>query len=400
MTGPQRPAGGALTVLLLVVFVDMAGFGIIIPFLPFWAEHFGAAPAVVTLLMASYSLAQFLLAPVLGWASDRWGRRPVLLVSVLGSVLSFAWMGLADALWMLFAARVLAGAMGANISVAQAYVADVTPEEARARGMGLLGAAFGLGFILGPAIGGLLAGADAAAPDYRTPFLAGAGVSLLSLALGLMLLREPARHRVEAAEGLAPAARLRAFAQVLGHPAVALPIAIMTVLAFVMGGLESTFALWAERQLAWGPRQTGFFLAFIGVCMVLVQAGLVGRLVARLGEAPVATLALAIFNVGLVLLPLAQGLGLVLAAGFLTAGGLGLGQPALNALISRGAPADVQGGVMGASQSAQSLARIFGPAVAGVLFSAFGRNAPYYVGAVLALGALLLALRIARRERA
>lgn len=399
MTGPQRPAGGALAVLLLVVFVDMAGFGIIIPFMPFWAEHFGATPAVVTLLMASYSFAQFLLAPAIGWASDRWGRKPVLLVSVAGSVLSFAWMGLADALWMLFAARVLAGATSANISVAQAYVADVTPGESRAGGMGLLGAAFGLGFILGPAIGGLLAGGDPAAPDYRTPFLAGAAVSLLSLALGLVLLREPARHRVEAAEGLTPTARLRAFAQVLGHPAVALPIAVMTLLAFVMGGLESTFALWAERQLAWGPRQTGFFLAYIGVCMALVQGGLVGRLSARFGEAPVVALALTVFTAGLVVLPLAQGLGLVLAAGLLTAGGLGLGQPALNSLISRAAPADRQGGVMGASQSAQSLARIFGPAVAGVLFSAFGRNAPYYVGACLTLAALVLALGILRRAR-
>lgn len=389
---------GALLVLLLVIFVDMAGFGIVIPFLPFWAEHFGAAPDVVALLMASYALMQFVFAAPWGWASDRWGRKPVLLASIAGSVASFVWLAFAQDLWMLFAARMLAGVMGANVAVAQAYIADITPGESRAKGMGLLGAAFGFGFILGPAIGGLLATpAAAAAANFEVPLLAGAGVAFLSFVLAVIFLGEPERHRVSMAENLTPGARLRAFAVVLGHPAVALPILIMGLISFVMGGVEATFALWAERQFQWGPRETGYFLAYIGVCMAVAQGGMVGPLTRRLGEATLATGALMIFTVGIALMPLSSTLARVLLAGLLMALGLGLGQPTLSGMISRNSPESVQGSVMGASQSAQSLARIFGPAVAGLLFATFGRQSPYEVGAVIIAVAVLLALRLRAR---
>ncbi len=396
MTGAQQAPKGALATLLLVAFIDMAGFGVIIPFLPFWAEKFGATPDLVTLLMAGYAAMQFLLAPAWGWASDRWGRKPVLLISVLGSVLSFVWLAFASTLWMLFAARILAGAMGANIAVAQAYIADVTPAEGRARGMGLLGAAFGVGFITGPAVGALLAGPDPANPDFQTPFLAGAAVSAVSFLLCLVFLREPPRHRVEAAKGLTPRARLKAFGAVLGHPAVSLPILILALAAFVMGGVEATFALWAERQLAWGPRQTGYFLAYIGVCIALAQGGAVGAMVRRFGEERVAQFGFLSFVLGLGLIPFSETLPLVLLCGFLIAFGVGLVQPALNGLVSRNAPADIQGSVMGATQSAQSLARIFGPAVAGVLFAQFGHHSPYVVGAAISVLALLLSVRVRR----
>lgn len=389
---------GALIVLLLVIFVDMAGFGIVIPFLPFWAEHFGAKPEVVTLLMASYALMQFLFAAPWGWASDRWGRKPVLLASITGSVLSFAWLAFANALWMLFAARMLAGIMGANIAVAQAYIADVTPGESRAKGMGLLGVALGFGFILGPAIGGLLATpAAAAAADFEVPLLAGAGVALLSLILAVIFLGEPDRHRVVMAENLAPGARLRAFAIVLGHPAVAQPILIMGLISFVMGGVEATFALWAERQFQWGPRETGYFLAYIGICMAVAQGGMVGPLARRLGEATLAAGALVIFAAGIALLPLSNTLAMVLLAGLLMALGLGLGQPTLSGMISRNSPEEAQGSVMGAAQSAQSLARIFGPVIAGLLFATFGRQSPYEVGAAIIAVAVILALRLRTR---
>jgi len=396
MKAEARIKSPALATLFLVVFIDMAGFGIVIPFLPFWAEHFGAGPDVVTLLMASYSLMQFLLAPAWGWASDRWGRKPVLVVSVLGSVLSFVWLGFASTLWMVFGARILAGAMGANIAVAQAYVADLTPGEDRARGMGLLGAAFGMGFIMGPAIGGVLAGPDAANPDFQTPFLVGAGVSGLSLLLCLTVLREPPRHRFESGAAMALGTRLGTLKAALTHPSVATPVIILGLIALVMGGLEATFALWAERQLTWGPRETGFFLAYIGVCMALIQGGAVGPLVRRLGEERVSVIGVFAFALGMGLIPLAEMLATVLLSGFLIAGGIGLGQPALNGLISRNAPAELQGSVMGANQSAQSLARIFGPAFAGVLFAQLGRQSPYVVGAAIGFVALLLALRLRR----
>ena len=389
-----RASRAALVLLLTVVFVDIAGFGIVIPFLPFWAEHFGASPAEVALLMSAYSLTQFIFAPVLGRLSDRYGRKPVLLVSVFGSVLSFLWMAFAGSLWMLFAARAVAGAMGANIAVANAGIADITPGEERARGMGLVGMAFGLGFVLGPAIGALLAGPDIATTGFRLPFLAGAGVSALAFAGGLVLLREPDRHRPGTVLPGGPLIRLRAFLALLASPGLGLPLLLLALLSLAMSGIESTFALWAERQLLWGPRQTGLFLVWIGVCMAAVQGGLVGPVVARLGEVRTARLGTGVCAAGMALAPLALNIPVVLLSGFLIAAGLGLGQPALNALLSRASAADIQGGVMGGAQSAQSLARIAGPALAGLLFTAFDRQGPWISGAILLLLGVALATRL------
>ena len=395
MASDKQLPSGALAVLLLTVFVDVVGFGIIIPFLPFWAERFGATPALVTLLLSSYAALQFVFAVVWGWLSDRWGRKPVLLISLAGSVLSFLWLGLADALWMLFGARALAGAMGGSISVAQAYVADVTTHHERARGMGLLGAAFGLGFILGPAIGGLLAGGDPNDPDFQTPFFVGAAVTFLALILGVVCLREPARHAEPAVPGDLPA-RLRAFASVLRRPGVALPIAIATAGVFVMGGVEATFALWTERQFAWGPRENGYVFAYAGLLLVATQAGLVGRLVRRFGETRLVVAGTLAMVLGIGALPLADSVAMVVLGTSLLAVGIGLGNPALNSLTSRNAPAYRQGVVLGASQSSQSLARIIGPVFAGVLFAAFGRHMPYIAGAAIMILALTLTFRLAR----
>lgn len=389
---------GALVVLLLTVFVDMVGFGIIIPFLPFWAEHFDATPDLVASLMAVYAAFQFVFAFLWGWVSDRWGRKPVLLMSLMGSVLSFAWLGFADALWMLFVSRALAGAMGANISVAHAYIADITRPEERARHMGFLGAALGAGFILGPAIGGLLAGSDPANPDFRTPFLAAAAISGLAVLLGLVFLREPARHAPPELPG-GPGARFRAFAKVMAVPGVAYPVIIISVLGFVMGGVESTFAMWTERALQWGPRETGWFFAYIGVVLVLVQGVLVGRLVHARGEAWVVRVGIATMAIGIGMVPLVDSSALILVSGGFIALGIGLGNPSLSGLTSRNAPAHNQGAVMGASQSAQAMARIFGPATAGVLFATFGRDTPYLVGAAILIVAFVFAVRAIPVER-
>lgn len=397
MTGQTRQQG-AFFVLLLTVFIDMVGFGIIIPFMPFWAEHFDASAAVVTLLFSTYSAVAFFFSFFWGWVSDRWGRKPVLLLSLSGSVMSFAWLGFADALWMLFAARALGGVFGANIPVAQAYVADVTEPEKRAQGMGMIGAAFGLGFVLGPAIGGLLAGPDAANPDFRTPFFVASGVSFIGVVFGLIFLPEPVRH----AESRIPTnivERFRCFAIVVGHPLVALPILVILMMAFVMGGLESTFALWTERARGWGPRENGYFFAYIGVLLVIIQGGLVRVFANRLGETRTVPIAVAVMAVGIGMIPWCSTLFLVLLSGAFIAFGFGLGSPMVNSLVSRNAPADIQGAVLGASQSGQSLCRIFGPVTAGVLFEAFGRDMPYYVGGLILVAAVAVAsMSVARLQ--
>ncbi len=380
--------------LLLTVFIDMVGFGIIIPMTPFWAERFGASPALVTLLFATYSAFALVFSFVWGWVSDKWGRKPVLILSLMGSVMSFAWLGLADALWMLFAARALGGVFGANIAVAQAYVADITPPEDRAKGMGMMGAAFGLGFTIGPAIGGVLAGPDAANPDFRTPFFVAAGISFIAVVVGIVFLREPERHAA-ASVPRGVIERFRGFAAVMSHPRIAWPIAVIVMMAFAMAGLESTYALWTERAHGWGPRETGYFFAYIGVLLVLIQGGLVRVAVKRFDEATCAPAATVAMTVGIGMIPWCDTIWLVYLSGALIALGFGLGNPMLNALISKGAPGDIQGAVLGASQSAQSLCRILGPITAGALFSTFGRDMPYYVGGAILVFATIAALRIA-----
>ena len=401
----MRPARsddrGALAVLWLTVFIDMFGFGIIIPFLPFWAERFGATPLKVTLLMSTFAAMQFVFAFVWGRVSDRWGRKPVLLVSLAGSVLSFTVLAFAGALWMLFAARALAGIMGGSIGVAHAYVADVTPKERRAHFMGLMGAAFGLGFMLGPAVGGLLAGADPANPDFRTPFLAGAALSAAAFVLGLIFLREP-RGRAARSPSGEPGEQWRAFVAVAGRPAVILPVAAAMALAFVMSGIASTFPLWTERQFHWGPRENGYLFSYIGIIMVVVQAGLVGRVARRVGEARLAVAALAALALGALSFPFADFLP-VLAGAALSAGLVALGysfaNPVLSSLTSQGAPADQQGAVLGAAQSVQSLARIFGPAFAGAMFGAYGRHSPFIAEAAIMGLTVIAAIVLARRLR-
>lgn len=384
---------GPLFVLLLTVFIDMVGFGIIIPFIPFWAERFDASPTLVTLLFSTFSFVAFLFSFFWGWVSDRWGRRPVLLMSLAGSVVSFAWLGFAEALWMLFAARAVGGAFGATVPVAQAYVADVTEPEQRAHGMGLIGAAFGLGFVLGPAIGGLLAGTDTADPNFRAPFFAAAGVSLISVLVGFVFLREPVRHEPTLPTGTRGLwDRLRSFSVVVTHLSVALPIAIVLMMSFAMGGLESTFALWTERAHHWGPRETGFFFAYIGVLLAITQGALVGLVTERFGEKRSIPVAVAVMALGMGTVPWGDTLLRVLASSACIAIGFGLANPMTNSLVSRSTPGDLQGAVLGVSQSGQSLCRIFGPITAGVLFDVFGRNMPYHVGGGILVAAVAVAV--------
>lgn len=394
-SGPPR---GALAVLLLTVFVDMMGFGVVIPLMPFWAEHFGASPFEVTLLMSIYAAMQFVFAVLWGALSDRVGRKPILLISLAGTVASSIWMGLAGSLLALFAARAVAGAMGGSVNVAQAYVADLTEPADRSRVMGFLGAAFGLGFILGPAIGGLVAGPDTAAPDLRTPFFVGAAISAVAFVMGLVFLREPARHKPpERPRGFV--AQARAFATVMQHPGVLLPIGILAAMGFVLTGVEATIALWTERQFGWGPRSNGILFAYIGIILVVAQAGLVGPVTARFGDRATVFAGIALMAASYLLMPVSAEPWMLYVAMTLLPLGYGLGNPALNGLISRNAPADRQGSVLGASQSSQGLVRIAGPGAFGRLFEDLGRHAPYIAGGALLAAMLLLVIRIPRPAR-
>ncbi|MDP6351474.1 MAG: MFS transporter [Alphaproteobacteria bacterium] len=384
--------------LILIVFIDLLGFGIIIPLLPFYAEHFGAGPALVTMLMAIYSLTQFAAAPIIGALSDRYGRRKVILLSLAGTAGAYLLMAFAGSLAMLFVARALAGVLAGNIAAAQAAIADLTEPKDRARGMGLFGAAFGLGFIFGPLIGGVLTGADPAAADFQTPPLVAAGLSALAFGLGLAVLRE---SRPPGA--LASVARRRWLAPVLGavrRPDMRLLVAVFFLVMLAFAGLEATFALWAERQFAWGPRPVGYLFAYVGVIAALVQGALIGPLTRRYGEERVMLAGVGALIGGFMLLPAATGLAHLLVAMALLAGGFGLANPALHALISRRADAEGQGATLGIAQSGASLARIVGPVCAGAVFAAWGRHWPYVIGALLLAIAATGAWRLVRARLA
>jgi MFS transporter, DHA1 family, tetracycline resistance protein len=385
-----------MAILFLIVFIDLVGFGVIIPLLPFYGVHFGASPAQVTWMMACYSLAQFFFSPLLGRLSDRLGRRPVLLISLAVSALSYLWLGFANALWMLFAARLISGAGAGNIAAAQAYISDVTTPETRAKGMGMIGAAFGLGFTIGPALGGLVAGSEPSATALARPAFLAAGLSFLALLLAFFRLKESLSFAARAA-ATGPS-RWQLARDLWTRPNLRQLILLLFVTICAFAGMETTFALWANSAFGWGPAEVGGIFLYVGLVLVTTQGLLIGRLSKRFGEARLVIAGAAMIALGLVCLPLALALWRLLIVNALLALGMGLLNPALTSLISQQAGADERGGVLGVSQSASSLARILGPVVAGPLFEFWGRGAPYYVGAVVMALVVALALRLPRRR--
>jgi DHA1 family tetracycline resistance protein-like MFS transporter len=375
-----------MPVLLLIAFVDLVGFGIVIPLLPFYAEHFGASPAGVTLLMAVYSLAQLLTAPALGALSDRYGRKRVIVLSLAGAAVGYVALGLAGSLAMLFAARALSGAMAGNIAAVQAAIADITAPEDRARGMGLFGAAFGLGFIVGPFLGGILAGVGAGeTPNFALPPLAAAGLSTLALALAALLLPGAPPAPVPGRRG--PHGALEPWLAPITAVAERAPlralVLVFFLVVFAFAGLESTFALWAERALTWGPREVGFLFAGVGVVAVVIQGGAIGPLTRRLGEERLLLLGIGALAFGFLVLPASRTVAEAALAMAVIAAGFALANPTLHSLVSRRAPSGRTGASLGVAQAAGSLARILGPAAAGLLFTAGGRAAPYLASALI-----------------
>ena len=372
-----------LLVVYLTVFLDLLGFGIILPLLPFYAERFGATGVWVGALLTAYSAAQFVGAPILGRLSDRFGRRPIILLSLAGSAISLTLTGLADSLLLLLVARALAGLFGGSISSAQAYIADVTPPEQRAKYMGLLGASIGMGFIFGPGLGAGLSGFGFGAAAFAAAALAAANwlFAFLKLAESRDLSRIPA-----------PSARLNlaTFVEALQHPAIGriLGTTFLTTMAFV--GMEATFALFGERRYGLNSRDLGLVFVYVGVVIALVQGGLIGRLNHAYGERRLAIAGAVLMCASLLGLPLAPALlpGMVVLG--VLALGQGLASPTLSSLLSQETDADEQGGILGIGQSLSALARAIGPLLAGWLFDR-GEATPYIVGAALAiLGAWLL----------
>jgi len=364
-----------LIIVFVTVFIDLLGFGIIIPLLPFYAETFGATAFTVGLLATSFSLMQFIFAPIWGRLSDRVGRRPIILLGLLGSCLSYFAFGMASTLPLLFAARIFAGIAGANIPTAQAVVADLTTPENRAKGMGMVGAAFGLGFIFGPAIGGFLS-----RYGYSVPAFFASGLSLVNFVAAWFLLPETLKPEHRAIERVG---RIDALRSALARPHLPLLLVIGFLVVAAFSAFESTFALFAERSYGFHASSIGYVFAFVGIVLVIVQGFLVGKVVKKIGEHHIVPASLAIVAIGLLMIPATRSVAALLVANGVMAVGMGFNNPSLMSLVSRYSAAEDQGGVMGLTQSLNSLARIVGPLWGGFAFDHLGIGMPYITSAAV-----------------
>lgn len=384
-----------MPIMLLVVFIDLVGFGIVIPLLPFFAKRFAASPFEVTAMLSMYSLFQLFSAPLWGRFSDQYGRKPALYASIVASIASYLWMSHAGALWVLFAARALQGASAGNISVCQAYIADVTTPQTRARGMAAMGGAFGLGFICGPLIGGVLAGPHPTDFSVTLPGYAAALFSLLALVIAALALKEsfPAERRATLGPRLG---RIAQIADAFSRPRLRILMALFFVTTFAFAGMETTFGLWGHDRMHWGPQQVGYMFGFVGVVLVVMQGGVVRRLAKTIPEERLLTVGLLLITLGLFLLALASSLWLAVLANFCLASGMATTSPMISSLVSREAGALEQGVILGVNQSVGSFARVAGPAFAGIAYTVGGSALPYFLGAAIMVAPIWLAMGLVR----
>lgn len=361
-------------ILCTSLFLVMVGFGIILPVLPFFSINLGANSFQIGLLMASYSLMQFIFSPVWGGLSDKYGRKPIIMIGLLGFAVSFILFGLADSIPMLFASRIAGGILSsACLPTAMAYMADVTSEEERGAGMGIMGAAMGLGMIVGPAIGGFFS-----VIHFGAPFFFSAGIALLNLLFAALFLEETKRTH---AKSEIKYNRFRHLLSLRGF--IAFAFILVFVLSFSMANFEGTFSLFAKDRLNFGSLEMGWVFAAMGAIGVVIQGFFIGRLIKRFGEENVIKLGLLLSAIGFTLTIFSRNLWtLIIFVGF-AAIGAGLCRPSLASIISKDTEFE-EGVTMGAMQSVDSLGRIFGPICGGYLF-ALNYNLPYLTGGAINL---------------
>lgn len=369
----------SLLTLFSIVVIDLIGFGVVIPILPYLAESFGASATVLGVLLTGYSGMQVLFAPVWGRISDRIGRRPVMLITIAGTSLALLALGLAPSLLWLFVARLLGGLFSANISVATAYVGDLTEGPERTRWMGMIGAAFGIGFVLGPAIGGLLA-----PYGYHVPMLVAAGMAAVNFLYGLVTLREPADHHPgerQAALALPPPGTVRKLC------------AAAFVFTFGVSQLETVFAFFMIDTFSYEAREVAYILVMMALIMAIIQGGAIRHLATRFGERGLILAGSGLLAVSLAVVPGMPTVGLLLIPLAVASVGRALVYPSLLGLVSVAAKPEDRGLVMGAFQSSASLARVFGPLAAGMLYDAYAAS-PFLLAGALMIPVFVIATRL------
>jgi len=378
-----------LVIIFLTVLVNLVGFGIIIPLLPFYAQTFGASPLTIGMLFASFSIAQLVASPVLGHWSDSWGRRPVLILSLLGTVVSFVMLAVAHSLAMLFAARIVDGLSGGNITTARAYIGDIATDENRAKYFGFLGASFGLGFIIGPGLSGVFAHIS-----YTAPIWAAAVITFVAMLMAWFWLPETV-HRVNADAG----SPWRALRELGSRPGLRVLFAVDFLYWASFAIYQSTFALFGARRFGWDATHTGYVLAAFGVLGVIVQGAMVGPVVARIGEKRAFIVGLAITAVAWLGAALVHSVPLFLVLLVPSALGLGFCTPSLVSLVSGAAGKHEQGRVQGAAGALESLGRTVGPVWGNGALQMFGEGTAYGSAALALVATALLAARYTPRPR-
>src|SRR5437764_7463694 len=360
----------SLLVLFLTVFIDLIGFGMVIPFLSYYARVYGASGVTVGAVVGVYSIMQFFFAPVWGRLSDRIGRRPVILVSLTASCLGYFMFAFARHLSVLFASRIIAGAGGANIGTAQAYIADTTTVEDRAKGMGLIGAAFGMGFILGPPLSGVLShiGAKHGMAGNLLPGIVAASLSFTALIVAFLFLGESKAPDATVRTGLPPQFDPAVWREMATHTILFEIMATLFIALLAVAGMETSITLHARDRFQFKPLDLAYFFLFMGVIVALIQGGLIGRLAKKLGEKTLVATGAASFTLGLALIPGVYRVSLLYVVAFFLAIGQRLTYPSLTSMVTKASPAREHGSMLGLATSVGSLARFLGPIVVGFLY--------------------------------
>jgi len=386
---PTQQRRSPLFLMALTILIDFTGFGLILPSLPFWAQHLGANALEVGLIITVYALAQFLFTPVLGSLSDHYGRKPIITISLLIEAASLALTALAGSLPLLLAARFVGGIGASNIGSAQAVVSDITTPQERAKGMGLIGAAIGLGFVIGPALAGILSPLGQAVPFW----VAGA-VALLNALLVLCFF--PETHKQRASTGMQLhagwAALFSGWRNAFRQRTIARLVGINFLFTVAFTAMEAIFALFSQHTFGWGAVQNGYVFTYIGVLIVIMQGGLVGQLVKRWNEQRVMIGGLVLLGIGLILLAFSTQIAWLLLTLAILSIGDGAVTPTVSTLLSFSSVADAQGETLGFAQGMAGLARVIGPLLAGLLYDRIGAGIPFIAGGILGILAVLLAL--------
>lgn len=391
----------AIPILFTVVFIDLVGFGILTPLIPFYVERLGAGPELITLVIAAHPLSQSIAMPLWGSLSDRVGRRPVLLASMLGHAAAYLLIGFADSLWLLAAARVLSGATSANLSTAYASVTDITTHEERAGALGRISAAFGLGFAVGPAIGGLLAGGGSIdEANLVRPAIAAAAFSFCAFIAIFALLPETRPGRPTDGAPARSASRLGDLGHIARRPVIARMLVMAIVVLVFMAVRESIFPLWANHQHGLSARTLGILLAWTGFLIFAVQFFAMGRLARRFGELNLVRAAIICLMTGWLGLVLATNIGTLLIAMTIAAFGTAFFQTSIQSLLSKEAGPAERGSVLGIYQASSAMSRFVGQAGSGTLYGQISPNAPFLLGSLAMLPAFAMTMMVGRRMTA